>query len=285
MNTSHHTISGQAKKAGVIGWPVGHSKSPALHGFWLNEYKIDGAYVPMAVKPDALAAALYALPVLGFVGVNLTVPHKEAAMGLVDEISDVAKSIGAINTIFVRADGRLQGTNTDAFGFMEKLLQNHAGFDATRGPCVVLGAGGAARAVCAAMIAAGCPEVIVVNRTLARGQALAHHFGPTVKAVEWSKLNVAMSEAALLVNTTTLGMIGRPALELDLSPLSKTALVTDLVYSPLETGLLAAAKRRANPTIDGLGMLLYQAQAGFEGWFGVKPAVTAAVRAHVLSPP
>jgi shikimate dehydrogenase len=283
MITPHHFITGRAKTAGIFGWPVGHSKSPALHGFWLREYNIDGAYVPMAVKPDDLATALRALPALGFAGVNLTVPHKEAAMGLVDDISDVAKSVGAINTIFVRPGGRLYGTNTDAYGFIENIRHASPGFDAKSGPCVVLGAGGAARAVCAALIAAGCGEIRLINRTPARSQALANDFAPVVKAFAWQGLGAALADAAMLVNATTLGMTGQPVLQVDLTPLPKTALVTDLVYAPVETALLTQAKQRGNPTVDGVGMLLYQAQAGFEGWFGVKPAVTAALRAHVLA--
>jgi shikimate dehydrogenase len=283
MNTPTHTITGRAKKAGIMGWPVGHSKSPALHGFWLRQHNIDGAYVPMPVKPEDLTQALKALPALGFAGVNLTVPHKEAAMSVVDDISDVAKMVGAINTIIVKPNGRLHGTNTDAFGFIENLRQNISGFDATKGPCVVLGAGGAARAVCAAMKAAGCTDIRIANRTSARSQALAADFGPTVKSIQWEKVQHEMADAAVLVNATSLGMTGQPALEIDLSVLSQTALVTDLVYAPLETPLLAAAKQRGNATVDGLGMLLYQAQAGFEAWFGIKPEVTAALRAHVLA--
>jgi shikimate dehydrogenase len=280
-----HIISGRAKKAGIMGWPVGHSKSPALHGYWLGEHRVDGAYVPMAVKPEHLAQALKALPVLGFAGVNLTVPHKEAAMGLVDEISAVAKSVGAINTVFVLPDGRLHGTNTDAFGFIENLRQSRPGFDAKKGPCVVLGAGGAARAVCAAMIAAGAADIRIVNRTPARSEALAKDFSAAVKSVPWQNLSSALAEATLLVNATSLGMNGQPPLDIDLTALPKATPVSDLVYAPLETPLLAAAKARGNPVVDGLGMLLYQAQAGFEGWFGVKPAVTPALRAHVLASP
>ncbi len=283
MNSPLHTITGRAKKAGIMGWPVGHSKSPALHGFWLSRHNIDGAYVPMAVKPQDLAQALKALPALGFAGVNLTVPHKEAAMGLVDDISDVAKTVGAINTIIVQPDGRLHGTNTDAFGFIENLRQSFSGFDATKGPCVVLGAGGAARAVCAAMKAAGCPDIRIANRTTTRSQALAADFGRAVKSIEWKNLTHDLAQAAILVNATSLGMTGQPALEVDLSTLPQTTLVTDLVYAPLETSLLMAAKNRGNPTVDGLGMLLYQAQAGFEAWFGIKPEVTPALRAHVLA--
>ncbi|MDX2143701.1 MAG: shikimate dehydrogenase [Rhodospirillaceae bacterium] len=283
MSSAPHPISGKAKVAGVMGWPVGHSKSPALHGFWLRAHNIDGAYVPLPVKPENLATALRALPALGFAGVNLTVPHKEAALKIVDDISPTARAIGAINTIFVRPDGTLHGTNTDAFGFLENLNRSPGGFDANAGPVLVIGAGGAARAVCVALRDAGCPAVRVANRTSAKAQALASEWAPVVSAVAWNDLARAMADAALVVNATSLGMSGQPPLDLDLTPLPKTALVTDLVYSPLETPLLAAARARGHRVVDGLGMLLYQAQAGFEGWFGVKPEVTAELRVHVLA--
>lgn len=266
-----------------MGWPVGHSKSPALHGFWLREHNIDGAYVPFPVPPESLSRALKALFAMGIRGVNLTVPHKEAAMSIVDEITPTAKAVGAINTIFVLPDGRLQGTNTDAYGFIENLRQANVGFEATRGPAVVLGAGGAARAVCAALRDAGVPEIRLLNRTQARADTLAKDFGPTVKAVPWSGLADTLKDANLLVNSTSLGMSGQPALDVALDTLPTSAIVTDLVYAPLETALLAAAKARGNKTVDGLGMLLYQAQMGFEGWFGVKPTVTPALRNHLLS--
>jgi len=271
------------KKAAVLGWPIGHSKSPALHGFWLREHAIDGTYTALAVPPEDLANTLKSLHKNGFSGVNLTVPHKEAALKIVDQISPVAKAVGAINTIFVRDGGTLYGTNTDAYGFIENLRRDHPGFDAARGTAVVLGAGGAARAVCAALKDAGCREIRIANRTLSRSETLAKDFGPVVKPVAWSDLPRALSDAALLVNATSLGMTGQPPLPVDLSPLPTGALVTDLVYAPLETELLKAARARGNPAVDGLGMLLYQAQAGFEGWFGVKPEVTPALRAHVLA--
>jgi shikimate dehydrogenase len=283
MTSATITLTGKAKKAGVMGWPIGHSKSPALHGFWLQHHGIDGAYVPLAVKPADLAQALKALPALGFAGVNLTVPHKEAALSVVDEITDIAKSIGAINTVFVTPEGKLRGTNTDAYGFMENLRQADPGFAARKGAAVVLGAGGAARAVCAGLIDSGWRDIRVANRTMARAQTLAADFSPAVTAVAWQDISKTMSNIALLVNATSLGMTGQGPLHIDLTPLATTALVTDLVYAPLETPLLAAAKARGNSTVDGLGMLLYQAQAGFEGWFGVRPIVTPELRAHVLA--
>jgi shikimate dehydrogenase len=279
---SPSTPAAKTKKAGVMGWPIGHSKSPALHGFWLREHGLDGSYTALAVKPEDLSNALKSLKNNGFAGVNLTVPHKEAALKLVDELSPVSKMIGAVNTIFVRDDGALFGTNTDAFGFIENLRQHSTGFNAARGPAVVLGAGGAARAVCAALKDAGAAEIRVINRTPARCEALAKDFAPVVKPIAWSEVSKHLSDAALLVNATSLGMTGQPPLNVDLTTLPQSALVTDLVYAPLETDLLKTARARGNPTVDGLGMLLYQAQAGFEGWFGVKPEVTPALRAAVL---
>jgi shikimate dehydrogenase len=283
MSAISGTISGRAKKAGVMGWPVGHSKSPALHGYWLAAHNIDGAYVPMAVSPENLEKALKSLHVLGFSGVNLTVPHKESALRWVDDVTPEAKAIGAINTVFVLPDGRLRGHNTDSFGFIENLKHADVGFDAKKGPSVVLGAGGAARAVCVALRNAGAPLIYIVNRTAAKSETLAKEFGACVKSIPWDGMADVLADAALLVNATSLGMDKQPSLTVDLSSLPKTAIVTDLVYAPLETELLLAAKKRGNPTVDGLGMLLYQAQAGFEGWFGIKPQVTPGLRQHVLS--
>jgi shikimate dehydrogenase len=269
-------------KVGVMGWPVEHSKSPRLHGYWLKQYGIDGSYVHLPVSPEGLATALADLSQQGFAGVNLTVPHKEAALGLVHEVSDVAARIGAINTIFVE-NGRLKGTNTDAYGFITALGAGAPRYEPTTAPAVVIGAGGAARAVCFALQDAGCPEIRVVNRTAARAQNLVGDFGDPLVAVAWEDRAHSLKNVGLLVNTTTMGMRGHPVLDLDLSALPVAAVVNDIVYTPLETPLLAAARGRSYTVVDGLGMLLYQAQAGFEGWFGVKPAVTAALRAHVLN--
>ena len=271
-----------SKKAGVMGWPVAHSKSPRLHGYWLKHYSIDGSYVHFPVAPNDLADALSTLAANGFAGVNLTVPHKEAAVALVDEVSPQAARIGAINTIFIK-NGRLTGTNTDAYGFMAALEAGAPAYDLKSGPAVVIGAGGAARAVCFALQDAGCPDIRLVNRTLARAQALAHDFGKPVSAHDWHTRNQSLSDAKLVVNCTTMGMAGQAPLDLDLALLPSSAVVNDIVYTPLETPLLAMARARGNVAVDGLGMLLYQAQAGFEGWFGVKPEVTPELRAYVLS--
>lgn len=274
-------LSGNAKLAGVIGWPVGHSLSPRLHGYWLRSYGIDGAYVPLPVSPENLELALRALPMLGFVGVNITVPHKQAALAAVDDADDNARRVGAVNTVIVEADGRLIGRNTDGFGFIENLRSGAADWRAEAGPAVVLGAGGAARAVCAALLDAGVPEVRLLNRTRERADSLAAEIGGAIRIIDWDEPASAMPEAGLLVNTTTLGMLGKPPLEIDLSPLPESALVTDIVYAPLQTPLLAQAEARRLSTVGGLGMLLHQARPGFAAWFGRQPEVTEALADYV----
>lgn len=275
------TLSGAAKLAGVMGWPVAHSRSPRLHGFWLERYGVDGAYVPLAVRPERLREALKALPALGFAGCNLTLPHKEAALDALDEITPLAARIGAVNTVTVGEEGTLSGDNTDAFGFIENLRHAISGWRADAGPTVLLGAGGAARAVCAALVDAGAKEIRVLNRTQARAEALADDFGPTLRVEPWAARSSALAGAALLVNSTSLGMTGQPSLDLDLGQLPKAAVVNDLVYAPLATPLLKAARARGNVVVDGLGMLLHQARPGFAAWFGVKPEVDDALRAFV----
>jgi len=276
-------MSGKAKVAGVLGWPVGHSLSPRLHGFWLAHHKIDGAYIPLPVRPEHFERAARALPLLGFAGANVTVPHKEAALALADTVEPLAKRIGAVNTLVVKADGSLEGRNTDAFGFIENLRQGAPGFDVKRGPAVVLGAGGSARAVVVALLDAGAPDVRLVNRTPGRAEELAASIEGRIALVEWEKRSVALEGAALLVNTTTLGMTGQPPLEIALDALPPSAIITDLVYAPLVTDLLAHATRRGNATVDGLGMLLHQARLGFAAWWGTMPEVTPELRRFVES--
>lgn len=275
-------ISGRARVAGVMGWPVGHSLSPRLHGYWLRAYGIDGAYVPLAVHPETFEQAARALPRLGFVGANVTVPHKEAALVLVDHVEPLARRIGAVNTLVVRADGSLEGRNTDGFGFLGNLKAARPEWEAAAGPAVVVGAGGAARAVAAALLDAGAPVVRLVNRTPGRAWALADDLGGSFEVVPWERRALALEGAALLVNTTTLGMVGQPPLELALDSLPVSALVTDIVYAPLKTPLLRAAAERGLPWVDGLGMLLHQARPGFAAWFGREPRVTPALRSFVL---
>jgi shikimate dehydrogenase len=281
--TEARYLSGRTRLAGIMGWPIAHSLSPRLHGHWLRRYGIDGAYVPLPVPPERLAQALSALPALGFAGVNLTIPHKEAAVPLVDRLSPRAKRIGAVNTVVVEADGMLSGDNTDGFGFIAALLESQAGWGAEAGPAVVLGAGGAARAVVVALLDAGAPEVRLLNRTAERARALADDLGGSVQAVDWTARAAALDGAALLMNTTSLGMRGQPPLDLMLDALPHKALVTDVVYTPLMTPLLALAQARGNPVVDGLGMLLHQARPGFRAWFGVEPEVDDDLRAVVTA--
>lgn len=275
------SLTGAAKLAGVMGWPIAHSRSPRIHGYWLDEYGIDGAYVPLAIRPEDLAEAFLALPKVGFRGWNITLPHKEAALRLVQCLTPAAERIGAVNTVTVQPDGTLSGDNTDAFGFLAHLEQSAPEWQRQQ-PAVVLGAGGAARAVCFALLDAGVPEIRLINRTLARAENLAAANGDAVSAVPWAKRDDAMSGAGLLVNTTSLGMHGQPPLDVRLDALSADAVVNDIVYVPLETPLLAQAKARGLRAVDGLGMLLHQARPGFERWFGRRPEVTPALHAAIV---
>ena len=275
------TLSGTARLAGVVGWPVAHSLSPRLHGYWLQAYGVDGAYVPLPVRPEDFPACVQALPRMGFAGVNVTVPHKEAALKAADRADAWAEHVGAANTL-VFAGGWIEARNTDAFGFIENIRASFAGWTAKTGPAAVLGAGGAARAVVAALIEAGAPEVRLINRTPERAKAVAAHIGGPIRVVPWEERSRSLAGAALLVNTTTQGMTGEPALDLALDALPAGAIVNDIVYVPLETPLLAAARARGNTVVDGLGMLLHQARPGFAAWFGREPEVDEALRRHVL---
>lgn len=274
------TVDGGIRLAGVIGWPIAHSRSPRLHGHWLAHYKIEGAYVPLAVRPENLEAAVEGLVALGFRGANVTLPHKEQVLRLCDQVTPRARRIGAVNTLVVK-DGCVEGDNTDGFGFLENLKEANPGWRPA-GPAVVLGAGGAARAILVALLEAEVAEIRLLNRTRTRAEALADELGGTIRVMDWGDWTDALAEASLLVNTTSLGMSGQPPLEIDLSPLPASALVNDIVYVPIETALLAAARARGNAVVDGLGMLLHQARPGFEAWFGVSPEVTPALRQAVL---
>jgi shikimate dehydrogenase len=274
-------LSGKARIAGVMGWPVSHSRSPRLHGYWLDAYRIDGAYIPLAVPPDSARDAIRALPALGFRGVNVTVPHKETALAAVDEVDSHARRIGAVNTIIVGDDGRLIGSNTDGFGFMENLAAATPDWPRDR-PAVVLGAGGASRAIIIALIDAGVPDIRITNRTESRATALAEEFSGPCSVVPWEDRSGCLESAGLLVNTTTLGMGGAATLDLSLDDLPDDAVVTDIVYTPLRTPLLEDAAARGHRTVDGLGMLLHQARPGFAAWFGQEPKVSQALRAFIL---
>jgi shikimate dehydrogenase len=269
-----------------MGSPVSHSRSPALHNFWLDEYGVDGVYVPLPVAPDRLEKALRALPALGFRGCNLTIPHKQAAMAIVDTVEPMARRIGAINTVVVAADGKLSASNTDVFGFRENLRDCAPDWSPHAGPAVVLGAGGAARAVVAALIQEGVSEIRLVNRTSARAEVIAEDLADAKSAIsvaDWGKRAASLDGAGIVVNTTSLGMIGEPDLDLDLAALPITAVVADIVYVPLDTPLLTASRARGNRVVDGLGMLLHQGRPGFEAWFGTPPRVTRELRASVLT--
>jgi shikimate dehydrogenase len=268
-------------QAGVIGWPISHSLSPRLHGYWLKEHDINGVYEPLAIPPDSLRLFLLKLASQEFAGVNITVPHKEAAVAHMDTLDDNARRIGAVNTVVVQ-EGTLYGGNTDGFGFMENLKDGAPDWAANQGPVTVLGAGGAARAIVAALLEAGVGELRLVNRTRERADQLAKEIGGAITVIDWDKRTSALEEIGLLVNTTTLGMKDKDPLDLDLENLPASAVVTDIVYTPLITPLLTAARQLGNPVVDGLGMLLHQARPGFFFWFGVKPEVTDALRAFIL---
>ncbi len=281
-------LSGKARLAGVMAWPVKHSRSPLLHGYWLEHYGIDGAYVPLAVAPEHFAQALRALGLMGFAGVNVTLPHKEAALQAVDEATATAQRIGAVNTVTMRPDGSLLGDNTDAFGFIENLRQSVPGWQPEAGPALLIGAGGTARAVAVALLEAGVPEITIVNRTASRAEALALKLGTLelggqIKVGLWHDRPRLLGRAALLVNTSSLGLAGGPALELDLAALAPRAIVADVVYTPLQTPLLRDAADRDNPVVDGLGMLLHQARPGFGAWYGVAPEVSPELRALLVA--
>lgn len=261
-----------------MGWPVMHSRSPMMHNHWFAENGLAGAYVPLAIEPAGLEAALRALHPLKFAGCNLTIPHKQEAMAIVDETDETARRIGAISCVVVRPDGSLFGSNNDAYGFMENVLEFQPAFRADGGPLVVMGAGGGARAVVWALAQRGAKDILVVNRTLARAQRIADEFGAPVRAVAWEQRREALEGAHMLVNTTSQGMVGMAALDLPLDLLPKTALVADIIYTPLETPLLVAARRRGNATLNGLGMLLHQGRPAWKAWFGIEPKVTASLR-------
>jgi shikimate dehydrogenase len=269
--------------AGVMGWPIAHSRSPVIHGHWIEQLGLRGAYVPLAVNPVNLPDALKGLSALGFAGCNLTLPHKVDALNSVHALDPVAQQIGAVNTVIVQADGSLRGTNTDAFGYIQSLREAQPHWRADSGPAVVLGAGGAARAIVWALADAGVKEIRLFNRSPDKARDMAAQFGSPVKALAWEQRHDALADAGLLVNTTTQGMQGQPPLDIDLSALPQAALVSDIVYTPLETDLLLRAKLRGNPVVNGLGMLLHQARPGFEAWFGVMPEVTPALWQKVLA--
>jgi len=268
--------------AGVIGSPVAHSRSPQLHTHWLKILGIPGYYIPMDVAEADLDIVLRTLPKVGFRGVNITVPHKERALELADLVTDRATLIGAANTLVFRKDGQIHADNTDGYGFIENLRQGAPDWDPQSGPAAVLGAGGAARAVIAALLDVGAPEILLSNRTRVRAETLERQFGRRVTVVDWVQAGNMLEDAVTVVNTTSLGMVGNPPLRVPLDGLRKGAVVTDLVYAPLQTRLLIEAEKAGCVAVDGLGMLLHQAVPAFERWFGTRPEVDAAARAAAL---
>ena len=289
--SSHSPSHSAFKLAGIMGWPVAHSRSPSIHNYWIKQHGLNGSYVLLPTDPANLKDALKGLSVLGFAGCNLTIPHKVMALPLVDRINDTARRMGAINTIVVEADGSLSGFNNDGFGYIQSLLDAKPDWQADAGPVLVMGSGGAARAVIVSLAEKGAKDIRVCNRTDSSAADLAAEFaadfaqnlGTKIAAVSWAQRHDAVEDVALLVNTTSQGMGSNPALNLNLDKLPVTALVSDVVYIPLETPLLKAAKARGNPTAGGLGMLLHQARPAFQSWFGVMPEVTPELLVAVKS--
>lgn len=272
------TLSGKARLAGITGWPVSHSRSPRLHGFWLERYGIDGAYLPLPVQPGNFAAAVRGLALSGFAGVNVTAPHKVAAFEICDTVDASARRAGAVNTL-VFTEGGIAGSNTDGEGFLSHLRASS--IDPAVGSALILGAGGAARAIAAALLDVG-NRVTLANRTRARAERLAGDL-PGLQVIDWDRRGDALADHGLLVNATSLGMAGQPALAIDLERGPAGLAVADIVYAPLETPLLAAARARGMPCVEGLGMLLHQAVPGFRSWFGVQPEVDDALRRFVAA--
>lgn len=268
--------------AAVIGHPIAHSKSPDVHGYWLRKYGIAGHYIPLDIAPDKLTELLPRLPDLGFVGANVTIPHKETVMNIADKITDRATLIGAANTLIFGRNGRIVADNTDGYGFIENIRQTVPNWNPKSGPAVVFGAGGAARAVLASLLDVGVPRIMLTNRTRERAENLRADFGNRIEVVDWVHAGNILDDAKLVVNTTSLGMTGHREMRIPLDGLKPGTIVNDLVYSPLRTGLLATADEKGCRVVDGLGMLLHQAVPGFERWFGKRPEVDENVRNAVL---
>jgi len=266
----------------VAGWPIGHTRSPALHGHWLKRYGIAGQYLPLPIAPEDFEAALRTLGKCGFVGGNVTIPHKLAAYRTADEATDRARRLGAANTITYDPERGIIADNTDGFGFLENLRAARPDWSGKEGPATIIGAGGASRAIVAALIDAGVPELRLSNRTKSKAEAIAEELGGPITVVDWADAESSVDGAKLIVNTTSMGMQGGPPLSLTLDKISDGTLVTDAVYVPLDTPFLQLAKSKGAQTVDGLGMLLHQARPGFAAWFGYEPEVDDALRAAVL---
>jgi shikimate dehydrogenase len=277
------------KMAGVMGWPVAHSRSPIIHNYWLSKYELKGAYGLFPVQPGNLDAAIKGMLALGIVGSNVTIPHKVEAMKLMDHVDPLAKRMGAINTIVITPEGQLQGFNNDGFGYIQSLKDANAQWRADAGPIAVLGAGGASRAIVLSLLDQGAKEIRLMNRTQSKAQDLADEFsndGPykgAIKVLPWAERQEALESVSLLVNTTNQGMHGQEPLSIDLSHLPAQAMVSDAIYIPLETPLLKAARERGHITVNGLGMLLNQARPAFKAWFGVLPEITPELRQLIVA--
>lgn len=269
-------------KAGVIGWPIEHSKSPLLHGYWLNQFQIDGAYSKIAAKPEEFEATVRNLVTDGWRGANVTIPHKEAALALADNATHTARAIGAANTL-IFTDGKILADNTDGYGFTENLIDRAGEKWRPNEPAAIFGAGGASRAIIYALIQAGAPEIHLINRTKSRAETLAEVFGPIVTVIDWSNQTAALTNAGLIVNTTSLGMTGQPPLEIDFAKAPVGALATDIVYTPLDTPFLKGAAKAGFATVDGLGMLIHQGRPGFKAWFGKAPTADDTLRRLLLA--
>lgn len=267
--------------AAVMGWPISQSRSPMLHNHWFERHGLKGSYVPLAIRPEGLRDALRALPALQFAGCNLTIPHKQEAMKIVDETDETARKIGAISCVIVRADGTLSGTNNDYYGFIHSILDVEPAWDPSQGPVTVVGAGGGGRAVVYGLLYRGATDIRLVNRTHSRALTLARDLGGPVTVLPWEERHAALDGATMLVNATSQGMIGQPALDLKLDRLPQAALVSDIIYIPGQTPLLKAARARGNRTVNGLGMLLHQGVPAWKAWFGIEPKVTPELRALI----
>lgn len=268
--------------AGVIGYPISHSKSPRMHRHWLRRHGLLGDYVPLHVHEDSLEQVLRTMPKMGFVGANVTIPHKTHVLNFADQISDRATLIGAANTLIFKDDGKIYADNTDGYGFMANLKQGAPDWNPRSGPAAIFGAGGAARAIIVALADAGVPEILLSNRTRPKAEALRAEFGARIKVVDWVQAGNMLDEATTVINTTSLGMVGAPVFRVPLDGLRPDMVVTDIVYTPLRTRLLQEAERAGCTVVDGLGMLLHQGVPGFERWFGIRPEVDEDLRQVML---
>lgn len=268
-------------KTGVIGHPIAHSKSPLIHNYWIERHGLSGTYEAIDIDPEELKNGINQLIETGFNGFNVTIPHKRSVMELCDTLDETARAVGAVNTVTIR-EKKLHGTNTDVFGFIENIRQSAPDFDFTKGSACIIGAGGAARAVLYGLLKENVPEIRITNRTQEKSEGLKDMVNANLKVIPWQEREGALSGASLLVNTTSLGMTGKPSLELDIAALPKDALVCDIVYAPLYTNLLKQAQQQGNQIVTGIGMLLHQARPAFEEWFGVRPEVTPELEALAL---